>query len=149
MESDDHWKRVVFTPISKCVKNVRHQVILPKKPLTNEELSHYAYCLNIPFFRGVFMRDRLPKHMWNNETAIVNLDDSKGSGTHWVCYKKLLNNVYYFDSAGNLPPPKELMKYFNVAQKVFYNSTQLQHRNNTYICGHLCLDFLATSISLL
>lgn len=90
------------------------------------------------------MKDKLPKNIWRNETGIVNLDDTSGEGTHWVCYKKLLNTVYYFDSFGNLPPPQELLFYFIPAKNILYNSVTWQEKN-TNICGHLCLDFLATS----
>lgn len=91
------------------------------------------------------MKDKLPKHIWINETGIVNLDDSSGGGTHWVCYKKLLNTVYYFDSFGNLPPPQELQQYFKHVKDVLYNFNRWQ-KDNTNVCGHLCLDFLATSV---
>lgn len=86
--------------------------------------------------------------MWKNETGIVNLDDSYGSGTHWICYKKQGDIVYYFDSLGNLPPPRELKKYFRQTRDVLYNYNRMQDVNST-ICGHLCLDFLTTNISLL
>lgn len=94
------------------------------------------------------MKDKLPKKIWRNETGIVNLDDSTGPGTHWVSYKKLGNTVYYFDSFGNLPPVKELQFYFHPATCVMYNYQQYQNFN-TEICGHLCLEFLATSISMI
>lgn len=92
------------------------------------------------------MKDNLPKTMWKNESGIVNLDNSTGPGTHWVCYKKLGEKVYYFDSFGNLPPPKEVQAYFGSANQVFYNY-QRQQPDNTSICGHLCLEFLAKSVS--
>lgn len=94
------------------------------------------------------MRNQLPSKMWDCETGIVNLDNANGTGTHWVCYKKLLDTVFYFDSFGNLPPPKELVQYFgNVPHIVFnYDRRQLE---DTSVCGHLCLEFLATSVSLL
>lgn len=92
------------------------------------------------------MKDELPKNIWKNETAIINLDKSSGPGTHWVCYKKLLNSVYYFDSYGNIPPPKELIKYFGSKLKVYYNHNREQP-DNSLICGHLCLEFLKRSIS--
>lgn len=92
------------------------------------------------------MKDDLPKKMWKNETGIVNLDNLSGFGTHWVCYKRINSTVYYFDSFGNLPPPKELLLYFVTADKVLYNFNRVQ-MENTIICGHLCLEFLATSIS--
>lgn len=92
------------------------------------------------------MIDELPKTIWKNETDIVNLDNSNGPGTHWVCYKKHNNIVYYFGSFGNLPPPLEMMNYFKNVKKILYNVARVQNWN-TNVCGHLCLEFLATSIS--
>lgn len=92
------------------------------------------------------MRNGLPKHIWRNETAIVNLDDTNGPGTHWVCYKKLTDTVFYFDSFGNLPPPKELAEYFEHVPNVVFNYEGRQ-KKATSVCGHLCLEFLATCVS--
>lgn len=86
--------------------------------------------------------------MWEYELGIVNLDSSFGSGTHWVCYKRINSTVYYFDSLGNLPPPVELQIYFKTARHVLYNFDRKQDLDSS-ICGHLCLEFLATSVSLL
>lgn len=58
------------------------------------------------------MRNSLPKKPFPKELAIVNLDDKNGKGTHWVAYKKYGHRVTYFNSFGDLKPPKELMKYF-------------------------------------
>jgi len=33
------------------------------------------------------------------------LDSEHGTSTHWVAYKKIGNQVQYYDSFGNLPPP--------------------------------------------
>lgn len=89
------------------------------------------------------MRDNLPKKPLKNECAVVNLDSIRGPGTHWVCYRKIGKNVYYFDSFGNLRPPLELMSYFNRSGnvKVTYNHARFQKFNTTN-CGHLCLEFL-------
>ena len=94
------------------------------------------------------MKDALPRRIMRNETGIVNLDNSDGPGTHWVCYKKLKDIVYYFDSFGNLPPPTELLRYFRHVKMLMFNTERMQKRN-TEICGHLCLDFLAKSVSLM
>lgn len=109
-------------------------------------MYHFASCLRIPYFRGVFSKDELPKNIRKNETGIVNLDNSYGSGTHWICYKKLDDIVYYFDSLGNLPPPRELINYFGAVSNVFYNYKRMQDINST-ICGHLCLEFLTAKVS--
>ena len=89
------------------------------------------------------MRNALPKRPWKHENAIVNLDDDSGPGTHWVCYKKRGDRVFYFDGYGNLRPPIELMRYFTTAD-VRYNYERKQ-AVNTVICGHLCLEFLSSS----
>ena len=92
------------------------------------------------------MRISLPNKPWNHECGVVNMDDESGPGTHWVAYKKVGKIVIYFDSFGNLPPPKELQYYFKTAKNVLYNYKREQP-DDTLICGHLCLDFLATSVS--
>lgn len=98
--------------------------------------------MEIPHFRGVFMKNAMPKNGPRKyESAIVNLDDKEGPGTHWVAYKKKNNQVIYFDSFGNLQPPLDLMKYLGVGSIVNYNHKQYQDYD-TVICGHLCLKFL-------
>lgn len=87
------------------------------------------------------MRNALPYKPYKNECAIINLDDKDGPGTHWVAYMKRINKIIYFDSFGDLKPPKELINYFGPKTKVLYNYEKIQNFN-TYICGHLCLKFL-------
>lgn len=94
----------------------------------------------IPRFRGVFTRSTLPTEVKVNESAIVNLDNSGGAGTHWVAYKKKGKRVDYFDSYGNLKAPLELVKYFGDA-KIYYNKKRYQKPDQTN-CGELCLKFL-------
>lgn len=124
---------------------------LPNRPLYDYEISDFVNKLKVPYFRGVFMRDTLPKKTKYNESAVVNLDSNKNNGTHWVAYKKRGNNVEYFDSFGNLKPPKELVNYFEGGGvsskgkpspiKISYNREQYQKFNTTN-CGHLCIKFL-------
>lgn len=114
---------------------------LPNRPLYNDELEKYAKTLKIPHFKGVFMRDSMPKSVKIKESAIINLDNSKNSGTHWVAYIKNGNTVQYFDSFGNLKPPRELVKYFDQGVKIIYNNDSYQTFNQIN-CGHLCLQFL-------
>ena len=104
----------------------------------------YAKKFQIPNFRGVFMRNDLPKQPFFRESAIVNLDDANGPGTHWVAYKKVDKDVTYFDSFGDLPPPLDLMIYLGV-DSIKYNYKRYQ-KFDTYNCGHLCLKFLCQAI---
>lgn len=116
---------------------------LPHRALTNIDLLKYAKIMKIPHFRGVFMRNDLPDSgPRNHESAIINLDDKNGHGTHWVAYKKNGNDVVYFDSFGDLQPPRDLMEYLGVGS-VKYNHKRYQEYD-TVIFGHLCLKFLSS-----
>lgn len=117
---------------------------IPHKPLTNNDLIKYVKLLKINNFRGIFMRDKLPKRIKKNESGIVNLDDNHGKGTHWIAYTKKGKNIVYFDSYGNLRPPSELISYFysdTNKNSIKYNYENLQNYNQTN-CGQLCLKFL-------
>ena len=63
-------------------------VVLPNRPLTNLEIVDAVKKLRIPAFRGVFVRDNLPRKPYKNECGILNLDDSLGNGTHWVLWHR-------------------------------------------------------------
>lgn len=114
---------------------------LPKdRPLTDKDLRYYAKVMRIPHFRGVYMRNKLPRKPNVNERAVVNLDDESGPGTHWVAYSKKGLDVLYYDSYGNLQPPVEIKEYLSGC-KIRYNFKREQ-KFATKICGHLCLMFL-------
>jgi len=105
-------------------------------PLSNFDIE--ATAADIPYFRGVFMRDTLPNKIKNKECGVVNLDSMDGNGTHWVAYYKNNNNRIYFDSFG-LDAPTELQKY--LGKPYTYQTFQLQNAEDS-ICGHLCLFVL-------
>lgn len=114
-------------------------MILPNIPLSNYALIEAVKKLKIRDFRGVFLRDELPRKPRKNECGIINLADSEASsGTHWVCYSRDGDKKTYFDSYG-LVFPKELENY--LGNDIEYNTLRIQH-GNTVICGHLCLYIL-------
>lgn len=94
------------------------------------------------------MRNALPSKPNLNESAIVNLDDKDGNGTHWVAYLKRGNKILYFDSFGDLGPPQELVKYFGgketMTTTILYNTKRFQDFDS-HTCGHLCLRFLLSN----
>lgn len=108
------------------------------KPLTNIQILKYA--ANVPYFRGVFMKDALPTTPLRNEAAVINLDNSENPGTHWVAYKKKGEVIHYYDSFGDLKPPSRVLEYLKGC-KIFYNVNQDQDFS-TSNCGQLCLKFL-------
>ena len=101
--------------------------------MSNFEIEKWVKQLGIKNFRGVFSRNSLPKSPLKNECGIVNLDDSKGPGTHWISY---FNN-YYFDPFGLLPP-KELIRYI---PSLKYSTIQYQDKLSL-LCGYFCLFFI-------
>lgn len=99
----------------------------------------------LPYFRGVFMRNNLPKRCNKYECGVINLDDKNGSGTHWVSYYKRDKTCYYFDSFGDLQPFREFIDYISGKCVIRFNYKRYQ-KFNTVICGHLCLKFLFNMI---
>lgn len=85
------------------------------------------------------MLDKLPSRPHRRECGIVNLDKAAGPGTHWVAYYKAGDQIDYFDSYGNLRPPREIVNYLGSNIKFNYNKYQ---KNGSVMCGHLCLRFL-------
>ena len=133
------------------VMNVYGVTIPTHKGLTNLELAKYVQELKIPNFRGVFMKDSLPKEVNAIECGIMNFNTSDQPGSHWVCYYKDLHRRIYFDSFGQITPI-ELQKYLKTAREfdegvgVILRNTDIVQRVNTHVCGHLCL-FVLTSLS--
>lgn len=117
--------------------------------MSDTEIYKYVKQLKIRYFRGVFMRDTLPRSPpFKKECGIINLDTSKSVGSHWVAYFKDNYNVFYFDSFGDLHPFQEFLYYINRNKEgneynIYYNYTRHQ-KFGTVICGQLCLIFLAS-----
>ena len=114
---------------------------MPTGVTTNVQLQQLAKRMRIPYFRGVYMRNALPRKIRRNESGIVNLDDVDGPGTHWVAYAKRGDRAAYFDSFGNLRPPREIARYLGNDVTITYNHKAYQTYDQTN-CGQLCLLFL-------
>ena len=138
-----------------CVHSmIRHEGtrinIASGRGLTNLELTEDARKLGIQYFRGVFMRDELPKEPRHQECGIVNFNTSKEHGSHWLCYNKNGSDRLYFDSFGQVAP-LEIQKYlkkkeFESSKAVTQRNTDIVQHVNTHVCGHLCL-FVLTSLT--
>ena len=118
---------------------------IPDMVLTNYDLYEYATLLKIPNFRGVFMRDTLPKIPHSDECGIVNFNTSAENGSHWICYYKNESKRIYFDSFGQITPI-EIQNYLKKRSErgigVIQRNTDIVQPINTNICGHLCLFVL-------
>ena len=65
-------------------------------PLTNFKTQKYYQ--NKPKLNGVYSRNNLPKI--KNWAYVINLDEFKLIGTHWIALYVSGNNTKYFDSFG-------------------------------------------------
>lgn len=117
---------------------------LPDKPLTDHYINDYLK--HSKSFIGAMPKDKLKNVKINKKksmSCIVNLDDSKGPGTHWVCcyYKPKLSYSFFFDSFG-LKPPKDVVKFLKRFNKpIYYNDVNIQSLDSVR-CGHYCLDVI-------
>ena len=117
--------------------------------LTNFDLISYIEKLGVPYFRGVFMRDELPKTKHLVGCAIMNFNKSNEIGSHWVCFVRNHNIRIYFDSFGQITPI-EVQKYlkssseFKNEKSVIQRNSDIVQRPNTHVCGHLCLVVLTS-----
>ena len=57
-------------------------------------------------FNGVYSINNLPKI--KNGAYVINLDEYKNVGTHWIALYQNNNEVIYFDSFGLEYVPKEI-----------------------------------------
>ena len=87
-------------------------------PISNFDIIEWVKFLKIKNFNGVFSWSNLKRTIKKPECGIINLDDTIGSGTHWVCYY----DNYYFDPL-EMPPPIEVVRYIKGIQ---YNDIQYQ-----------------------
>ena len=116
---------------------------------SNIFLTELAQRLNLKNFRGVFMRDELPKEPLtqtdrgacapSQESGIMNFDTVEKAGSHWVAWYKSKKKHYYFDSYGTAVPD-ELREYFK-NKKIHYSDFMIQSMSSD-ICGELCIAFI-------
>lgn len=112
------------------------------EPLNNYEIQDLAIKLKIPFFSGVYVKDELLKKKKQQiECFVLNHETSKSNGSHWTALAKNNNIAYYFDSFGNLSPPKEVLTYLGKKTQLYYNVNRYQEYESV-ICGHLAIKFL-------
>ena len=67
------------------------------------------YYQNEPKFNGVYSKHNLPKIKCR--VFVINLDEFKSIGTHWIALCISDNNVAYFDKFGVEHIQKEIKKF--------------------------------------
>ena len=92
---------------------------------------------------GTYSKDNVPI-LKNNESTIINLQDSDKKGSHWVSYKKIVNKIFYFDSYGVAYIP-DIIKNQYLNHKLICNIYRVQSLNSNQ-CARFCILFVRGNI---
>ena len=118
---------------------------LTPHPLTNFEIQEYYQ--NEPRFNGGFSRDNLPNNNNNNNNNnikngvyVINLDEYRDIGTHWVALYVNNKTITYFDSFRVKHIPKEIIKFIG-NKKIIINIYRIQ-AYDSIMCGYFCVGFI-------
>lgn len=115
------------------------------RPLTSLDIENILNKTPLrSIFRGTFSRDELRTiHPGKGrEAGIINLSRKHKPGTHWTAwFRHASNDICYYDSFGDIPPPLELLERYASDCNVYYNINRDQEFG-TVICGQLCILFL-------
>ena len=90
-------------------------------------------------FQGFINRDKW-SGIKNNQSYIVNLDNSSGPGTHWVGVECHNNQILYFDPFA-VSPFQELITNKYSGQSIHWNTQIIQSLESTS-CGWFVVDFI-------
>ena len=92
---------------------------------------------------GTFSKDNVPISK-NNQSTIINLQDSTQSGSHWVSYKKISNKIFYFDSYGVAFIPDIIRNQYS-NHKFICNIYRMQSIDSNQ-CGRFSVLFVKSDI---
>ena len=106
-------------------------------PLANFEIQ--ACYQNEPGFNGVFSRDNLPNTI-KNGAYVINLDEYRDIGTHWVALYVNNKTGTYFDSFGVEHISKEILKFID-NRNIITNIFRIQ-AYDSIMCGYFCTGWI-------
>ena len=73
-------------------------------------------------------------------TYVINLDEHKDTGTHWIALFCKKNEIVYFDSFGVEHIPEDIKEFIgnkNIKANIFRIQT-----NNSVMRGYFCIGFI-------
>ena len=128
---------------------------MPFHPLTNVEISEYYK--NEPKFNSEYSRNNLPKTI-KKGAYIINLDEYKNTGTHWIALFVKPKYAVYFDSFGIEYIPKEINEFIRSKElgpavgnnDMTKSSAIARIKSNIFriqaydsiMCGYFCIEFI-------
>ena len=99
--------------------------------------------MNEPRFNGVYSRNNLPNKI-KKGAYVINLDEYKNTGTHWVALFAKPKYTVYFDSFGIEHVPKEINKFIG-NNDIKGNIFRIQ-AYDSIICGYFCIEFIMAKL---
>ena len=109
----------------------------------NKQLS------NIKRYIGTYASDELKnvKISFYPTFIIINLDERRGRGTHWIALAIYQNHLYICDSLGGVQPsktfPQDFVNFLHVMtlERKLFITRQIQPLNSD-TCGLYCITFI-------
>ena len=92
---------------------------------------------------GTFSKDNCSV-LKNNQSTIINLENSDRKGSHWVFYKRIGNRIFYFDSYG-VPFIPDIIKNQYPNHKFIFNIYRIQSMDSNQF-GRFCILFVRADI---
>jgi hypothetical protein len=105
------------------------------KSLSNIKLEELITKMNLPL-NNIIMRDEADK-INKDGFYIINLDTSKGNGSHWTSLYYHPLQSYYFDSFGFVPP----FDVEDIITPYIHNNKDIQDYDSN-ACGWYCIAFI-------
>ena len=109
---------------------------MPFQLLTNFEIKKY-YQIE-PKFNGAYSRNNLPQI--KDEAYVINFDEFKSIGTHWIALYMNNNNIIYFDSFEVKHIPTEIKKF--IGNKNIITNIYRIEAWDSIMCGYFCIGFV-------
>ena len=106
---------------------------------TNSDLYSIAIKLKLKLV-GIYMKDELEDNL-KEGNYIINLENSNQSGSHWTCFIKDKNNVYYYDSFAVVPPQNAYNIFLKNVDNIYYIDKHDQNLDSMS-CGYWVISYL-------
>ena len=105
--------------------------------MTNFEIQNYYQ--SEPKFEGAYSQNNLPKTL-KDEAYIVNREEYRSIGKHWIALYDNSNSVTYFDTFDVEHIPEEIKRFIG-NKNVITNIFRIQAYDSIK-CEYLCLAFI-------
>ena len=106
------------------------------------DLQIAEWCKSIPNFGGVLSNDEFATTVPYNtrNVYVLNLENERQSGSHWICINLRKKEIYYVDSFGICPTLEVSIWIQRSCRKAFYSKVDLQAYNKSS-CGQYATYF--------